>query len=367
MDTKIAIIAGTRPEIIKMSPIIRYCVENNIDYFVMHTGQHYSYNMEKLFYLDLGLGEPKFKLGITSKSPLLQSDHTGRMLIGIEDVIIKEKPNVVLVQGDTNTVLAASLCARKLVTSRFPVKLGHVEAGLRSYDRGMPEEINRIISDHISDYLFAPTETAKQNMLKESIPVENIHVTGNTIVDALNHNVKLAKERSNILEKLELEKNEFMLITSHRPENVDVKQKLQGIMDGLRNVYDEFKIPMIYPMHPRTKKMLEQFNMKVPDKIKVIDALGYMDFLQLLSSTKLVLTDSGGIQEEACVLKVPCVTMRENTERPETIEIKSNILTGTDPDKISDAAKVIIASNRNWNNPYGDGDTSEKIIKIVGE
>jgi UDP-N-acetylglucosamine 2-epimerase (non-hydrolysing) len=354
---KIAIILGTRPEIIKMAPVIRECKKQNRDYFILHTGQHYSYNLDKVFFQELQLPEPKYNLNVGSGS---HAEETGKMLIGIEKILLKEEPNIILVEGDTNTVLAGALAASKL-----HIKVGHVEAGLRSYDRGMPEEINRLLADHISDYLFAPTEKAKENLLREGVDENKIFVTGNTIVDAVYQNLEIARGKVDILNKRNLEKEEYFLITAHRQENVDVKERLKGILDGLKLVHNEFGLPIIYPIHPRTQKRINEFGLKMSEGIKLVEPLGFLEFLQLEANAKLVLTDSGGVQEETCILKVPCVTLRDNTERPETIDVGSNILAGTNQDKISNSVKFMLSKERNWMNPFGDGKSGRRIIKIL--
>jgi UDP-N-acetylglucosamine 2-epimerase (non-hydrolysing) len=362
----IAIIIGTRPEIIKMSSIIKECERRSIDYFILHTGQHYSYNMDKLFYEQLSLPTPDYTLNIKSKSPMLQSEHTGRMLIRIEEVLLKEKPDIVLVEGDTNTVLAGSICVSKLKTSpiNMNICLGHVEAGLRSYDRTMTEEINRLLSDHMSDYLFTPTKKAKENALEEGIEEKKIHITGNTIVDAVYENIENI-EKSDILDKLNLKKRNYFLVTSHRQENVDDKIKLKGIINGLEKLHNEFNVDIIYPMHPRTKKMIEKFKITISNSVRTIEPIGFFELLKLEANAKLILTDSGGLQEESCILKVPCVTLRENTERPETLDIGCNILAGTNPDKILECAKKMLTKKIMWENPFGKGDSGKKIIDII--
>ena len=354
---KIAIVLGTRPEIIKMSPIIRECEKQNLDYFILHTGQHYSYNLDKIFFEDLELPEAKYNLDVGSGS---HAEETGKMLIGIEKVIKEEKPDVVLVEGDTNTVLAGALAASKL-----HIRVGHVEAGLRSFDRTMPEEINRVLADHISDYLFAPTEKAKENLLREGIEKNKIFVTGNTIVDAVFQNLEIAKRKVSALNKLGLEKREYFLVTAHRQENVDIHDRLKGILDGLELVYNNFNSPIIYPIHPRTMKRIKEFRLEVPTGIRLIEPFGFFEFLQLEANAKLILTDSGGVQEETCILRVPCVTLRENTERPETLEVGSNVLTGINQNKILEGVKFMLNKNKNWNNPFGDGKAGNRIIKIL--
>ena len=354
---KISIILGTRPEIIKMSPIIRECEKQGRDYFILHTGQHYSYNLDKIFFEDLELPVAKYNLDVGSGT---HAEETGKMLIGIEKILLEEKPDVVQVEGDTNTVLAGALAASKL-----HIKVGHVEAGLRSYDRTMPEEINRLLADHVSDYLFAPTEKAKENLLTEDINENKIFVTGNTIVDAVYQNLEIVRRKTDIVSKLNLNPEGYFLVTAHRQENVDVKDRLKGILDGLELVYDEFNFPIIYPIHPRTRKRIKEFGLKVPNGIELIDPLGFLGFLQLEANTKLVLTDSGGVQEETCILKIPCVTLRDNTERPETLEVGSNILAGVNQNKIFRGVKTMLNKERNWSNPFGDGKAGEKIVEVI--
>jgi len=349
----IAIILGTRPEIIKMSPIIRECEARNLDYFILHTGQHYSYEMDRAFFEDLELPEPKYNLDVGSGT---HAEQTGRIMTGIERILLEEKPEIVLVQGDTNTVLAGALAASKL-----HIKVGHVEAGLRSYDRRMPEEINRIVADHISDVLFPPTETAKKNLIEEGIPEERIFVTGNTVVDAVEQNLAIARRKDDLLQQLGLTSKGFFLVTAHRAENVDTKQRLEGILQGLEAIQSEFSLPIIFPMHPRTAKMAQAFGLSL-DEIHVTEPLGYLDFLQLEANARLVLTDSGGLQEESCILGVPCVTLRDNTERPETVEVGANVLAGTDPDVMLSCARKMLAQGTSWANPFGDGRAGERIV-----
>ena len=354
---KIAIVLGTRPEIIKMSPIARELEKRHADYFILHTGQHYSYNLDKIFFEELELPLPKFNLDAGSGT---HAEETGKMLIGIEKILQREKTDVVLVEGDTNTVLAGALAANKL-----HIKVGHVEAGLRSKDRMMPEEINRILTDHLSDYLFAPTSVAKNNLLKEGINEDHIFITGNTIVDAVYQNLESAERKTDILNKLHASAQKYILVTAHRQENVDEKKKLQNIFEGLKLVFQEFNLPIFYPIHPRTMKRLKEFKVELPKEIAIIEPLGFLDFLQLEANAALVATDSGGVQEETCILKVPCVTLRENTERPETIDVGSNILVGTNPEKILKGARIMFERKRNWAVPFGDGTAGKKIIEII--
>lgn len=355
---RIAIVLGTRPEIIKMSPIVRECMRNGLDYFILHTGQHYSYNMDKVFFEQLELPEAEYNLDVGSG---LHGEQTGKILLGVEKILQKEKSDVVLVEGDTNTVLAGSLAATKL-----HIKTGHVEAGLRSYDRTMPEEINRVLTDHCSDYLFAPTEKSRQILLREDIPDGKIFVTGNTIVDAVYQNLSISEGKVNPLNDLELVRNRYFLVTAHRQENVDVKERFEGIINGLELIADEFGLPVVYPIHPRARKMMNHFGLKA-NGIELIEPVDYLSFLQLESKAKLVLTDSGGVQEETCILRVPCVTLRDNTERPETIEINSNVLVGTEPERIFEGVKLMLERKNNWRNPFGDGKAGKRIVEILSE
>jgi UDP-N-acetylglucosamine 2-epimerase (non-hydrolysing) len=355
---RIAIVLGTRPEIIKMSPVIRACERQNVEYFILHTGQHYSYTLDRVFFEQLGLPEAKYNLYVGSGS---HGEQTGKILSGVEQVLQKEQPDIVLVEGDTNTVLAGALAAAKL-----HIKVGHVEAGLRSYDRRMPEEINRVLTDHCSDYLFAPTENAKKILLGEGIPDEKIFVTGNTIVDAVYQNLDLANRQRSVLTDLELEPQEYFLVTAHRQENVDVNARFDGILTGLQRITTEYGLPVIYPIHPRARKMLRHFELK-PAGLELIEAVDYLSFLQLESQAKVVLTDSGGVQEETCILHVPCVTLRDNTERPETLKVGSNVLAGTDPAKILECTSLMIERDNEWANPFGDGTAGERIVEILKE
>lgn len=353
---KISIILGTRPEIIKMSPIIRECENQHLDYYILHTGQHYSFEMDKVFFNELKLPLPKYNLDVGSGP---HGKQTAKMLDGIENILLENNPDVILVQGDTNTVLAGSLAASKL-----KIKIGHVEAGLRSFDKNMPEEINRIITDHISDYLFAPTEKSKQYLQAEGINEDKIYITGNTVVDAVYQNLEISKENKNLLYEIGVEEKEYFLVTIHREENTDNQNRLTKILQELEILYNKYKLPVIFPAHPRTIKMIYEFNLKIPSGIKIIDPVGYLDFLQLEIGAKLILTDSGGIQEEACILGVPCITLRNNTERPETIEVGANIIAGIN-DNILELTNKMLCSSTEWINPFGDGKSSKKILSIL--
>ncbi len=355
---KIAIILGTRPEIIKFSPIIRECERLKLDYFILHTGQHYSYNMDKVFFEQLELPGAKHNLDVGSGT---HGQQTGKMLIGIEKTLKEEKPYVVLVEGDTNTVLAGALAAAKL-----NIAIGHVEAGLRSYYRQMPEEINRILADHCSDFLFAPTEKSKKTLRAEGIPKEKIFVTGNTIVDAVKQNLEIARAKTKVNDELGITAGNYFLTTVHRQENVDDEKRFRGIIEGLRMVQEEFGFPIVYPIHPRARKQLEIFQIEHAG-LRVIEPLDYLSFLLLEHNARLVLTDSGGVQEETCVLNVPCVTLRDNTERPETLDVGSNVLAGSTPAQILKKVDYMLNRNNVWKNPFGDGNAGMRIIQKLRE
>ncbi|MEM3713292.1 MAG: UDP-N-acetylglucosamine 2-epimerase (non-hydrolyzing) [Thermoproteota archaeon] len=353
---KIAVVLGTRPEIVKMSSIVRELENRKLNFFILNTGQHYSYNMNNVFFEQLRLPQPKYNLEVGSGT---HAEETGKMLMGIEKVLKEEKPDIILVEGDTNTVLAGALAACKL-----RIKIGHVEAGLRSYDREMPEEINRVLTDHVSDYLFTPTEKAKNNLLREGISEKKIFVTGNTIVDAVYQNIKLAEEKSSILEAIGVNGNDYFLVTIHRQENVDNIQRFRNILEGLKLLHREFDLPVIYPAHPRAKKRIQEYGLS-NDSLTMIEPLDYLSFLQLESKARLILTDSGGVQEEACILKVPCVTLRYNTERPETLDVGANVIAGTEPENILEKTRIMMERSKSWENPFGDGRSAERIVNII--
>jgi UDP-N-acetylglucosamine 2-epimerase (non-hydrolysing) len=311
--------------------------------------------MDRVFFEQLELPEASYNLDVGSGS---HGEQTGKMLGGVEKILQKEMPDVVLVEGDTNTVLAGALAAVKL-----GIKVGHVEAGLRSYDRRMPEEINRILADHCSDFLFAPTEKSREILLHEGISEKQVFMVGNTIVDAVTQNLEISKSKTQILDDLAIEKQKYFLATAHRQENVDDKERFTGIISGLKRVQREFGVPLIYPIHPRAEKRLKEFGLE-PEGLKLVEPLNYLAFLQLERNAALVLTDSGGVQEETCILGVPCVTLRDNTERPETMEVGSNILAGTRPERILEVTRTI-CGRKGWVNPFGDGKTGGRIVNIL--
>ena len=356
MTAGIAVVLGTRPEIVKMTPVIRALDSRNIDYFVIHTGQHYSYSLDRVFFEQLELEPPAYNIEAGSATHGVQ---TARILEGVEEILIARKPETVLVQGDTNSVLAGALAAAKL-----HIRVGHVEAGLRSYDRHMPEEVNRVLADHCSDYLFAPTENAVKILLGEGIPENMVYLTGNTVVDALYQNIEIARRTSSILAELELQPARYFLVTAHRQENVDNPERFASILDGLDRVAGFYHQPLIYPVHPHARAKIKEFGLETPN-LKLIDPVDYFDSLILQNYARCVLTDSGGIQEEACILGVPCVTLRDNTERPETLEVGANMVAGTDAENILECVRLTFEYERRWNNPFGDGTAGEKIVDII--
>lgn len=354
---EITIVLGTRPEIIKLSPVIHECERRDIAYTMIHTGQHYSDALDSVFFHQLELPTPDHHLGVGSKP---HGEQTGEMLAGIESVLVEETPDTVLVQGDTNSVLAGAIA-----TSKLDPALGHVEAGLRSFDREMPEETNRVVTDHVADHLFAPTEQSKRYLLTENLPESRITVTGNTIVDALHRNQELAKEKSTVLSTLDVEDDEFFLMTAHRAENVDDPSRFKSLLQGANASAVKHDKEVIYPIHPRADARLDEFGLKVPDRIRLVDPLDYLDFLRMETAAALILTDSGGIQEEACVLGVPCVTLRDSTERPETVSAGANELSGYASEAIVASVDHMIHSDRDWENPFGNGTASQQIIRVV--
>jgi len=360
LEDKIGIVVGTRPSIIKMSPLIKELEKMRQDYLLIHTGQHYSKNMTESFFEELGLPEPDYICEAVRKCTL-HGEQTAEMLVFVENVLLKEKPKVLLVGGDANTNLAAALAARKL-----HVKVGHVEAGLRSYNWNMPEEHNRVMIDHISEYLFAPSKESKKILNKDGVRGE-IFVVGSTIVDAVDQNLERARKRSNILENLKLDN--YFLMTIHREENVDIKSKLKNVLCSIEEITERYMSPIIFPIHPRTKNRLREFNLlrrakKIRD-LKLVNPISYLDFLLLTSKARLVLTDSGGVQQEACILHTPCVTLRNETEWTETLEIGANITTGTSPSKILKGIKKMLNVDKTWGNPFGSKGTAKRILEIL--
>ncbi|MBN1109914.1 MAG: UDP-N-acetylglucosamine 2-epimerase (non-hydrolyzing) [Methanomassiliicoccales archaeon] len=355
---RFSLVLGTRPEIVKMAPVVRQLQLCGEDFELVHTGQHYSYDMDQVFFQDLRLPRPTVNLEVGSGPHGAQ---TGRMLVGLEAHFLRSRPDMVLVQGDTNTVLAGALAAAKM---NIPV--GHVEAGLRSFDRRMPEEINRVLVDHISDLLFTPTETSAQNLEREGV-TKGVHVTGNTIVDAVRQNLRLAEERDDVLRGLGLSSGGYVLTTMHRQENVDSPSRMANVLRALGQVAGETGLDVVWPVHPRTRKNLDNFQLKVPQRVRVIEPLGFLQFLQLEARAALALTDSGGLQEECCILGVPCVTLRDSTERPETVRVGANVVVGTEPERVLEGVRRMLGSQRDWACPLGQEGAGARIVTICRE
>lgn len=346
---------GTRPEIMKLAPVIRECVDKGIKFFVIHTNQHFTENMSKVFFRELKLSMPKYNLGINSVD---HGEMVGRILIKTEKILKKEKPDWVLVQGDTNTVMAGAFIAQRL-----GIKVGHIEAGQRSYDRSMPEEINRIVADHVSDILYCPTKLQASIVLKEGIDKKKVYVTGNTVVDSVIQSLTIAEKKQKYKH---YEKENYFLLTLHRPSNVDDKVIFIRIIKTLEELAAKHGVTIYFPVHPRTKKQMRKHNIKINNnKIKIMDPVGYLEMLMIMKNARLILTDSGGLQEEACILRVPCVTLRDNTERPETLDVGSNILVGSSKRRIISGVERMLKIKKNWKQPFGNGKAAKKIVDII--
>jgi len=348
---KIASIIGTRPNFIKAA-LVSSEVRKEFKEVLIHTGQHYDYEMDKIFFDELNIPTPDYHLGVGSGS---HSYQTGEMLKRIEEVLIKEEPDIVLVYGDTNSTLAGALAAVKL-----HIKVGHVEAGLRSFDRRMPEEINRILTDHCSDLLFCPTKTAVENLKREGI-TRGVYLTGDVMVDTLKENINIAEKKSKVLKKLDLQRKSYYLATVHRAENTDNFNRLKNIVDAFCKIEN-----LVFPCHPRTERSLKKFGLwdMLQSTVNIIKPVGYLDMLVLEKNAYKILTDSGGVQKEAYILKVPCVTLRENTEWVETVEDGWNVLIGADREMI---IKMIKEFNPNGEqrNVFGVGKASKNIAEII--
>jgi UDP-N-acetylglucosamine 2-epimerase (non-hydrolysing) len=353
---KIAFVLGTRPEIIKLYPLIKDCIDRGISYIILHTNQHYDVNMDEVFFKQLGLPEPTYALGVGSGT---QGVQLGKMLVGIENVFQHERPDLVVVQGDTNTVLAGTLMA-----SRQHIPIAHVEAGLRSYDRTMPEEVNRIMVDGVADYLFCPTTIQRDILLSENVSASKIFVTGNTVVDAVYHFVELAEQTSRVLARHKLKSGDYFLLTCHRPDNTDNESRFTEILDGVSRTAVKEKVQCIFPMHPRTNKY-RSIVANYPDIIAV-DPLDYFDSLLLQKHAKMIFTDSGGVQEESCILKKLTVILRKNTERPETTMVGgAMLLSEISSENIQRCYQELVCREVFWRNPFGDGNAAKKIMDII--
>jgi UDP-N-acetylglucosamine 2-epimerase (non-hydrolysing) len=351
----VCIILGTRPEIIKFFPIIKELEINKISYFVIHTNQHYDFRMDGIFFNELKLKPKIINLNILAKT---HGEFTGKAIIKIEKTLIKNKPKLVMVQGDTNSAMAGAIAAVKL-----HIDVYHIEAGLRSYDIRQPEEYNRKIIDHISSYLFAPSKYNVKTLLSENINNNKIYLTGNTSVDAIKYIIK------GINQEPEFKKGTYLLVTIHRQENVDSKERLTGIIAGITEISKRYFIPIVIPLHPRTEKRIKEFSLsdKIndPDIFKILSPLGIYEMISLEKNAKLILTDSGGIIEEACTLNIPSVSLRNFSDRPEAIQVGASILGGTESNTIITAAIKMFNVKTNWINPFGRGNAGKNIVKII--
>lgn len=347
---KLLTVVGARPQFIKAAPVSRELRKVHREILV-HTGQHYDYQMSEVFFKELDIPAPDYNLEVGSGSHGVQ---TGQMMIRLEEVVLKERPDCVLVYGDTNSTLAGALVASKL---HIPV--AHVEAGLRSFNKAMPEEINRVLTDHVSDLLFAPTDTATKNLAKEGI-TKGVHQVGDVMHDAVLYNFKIAEEKSDILKKLSLDPQKYLLATIHRASNTDDKDQLGAIIHGFSGIGEK----IVFPLHPRTQGKIKELglseSLRQAKNVHVIDPVGYLDMLILEKNARLILTDSGGVQKEAYFFKVPCITLREETEWVETVESGWNCLL----QKYENLAVLVKQRNAPLEHPnlYGNGDSAEKIL-----
>ncbi|WP_282570268.1 non-hydrolyzing UDP-N-acetylglucosamine 2-epimerase [Methanoculleus sp. 7T] len=349
---KIVSIVGARPQFIKCAPVSRELRKEH-DEILVHTGQHYDHGMSEVFFEELSIPKPDYNLGIGSGT---HGRQTGAMLGAIEDVLQKEDPGLVLVYGDTNSTLAGALAAAKL-----HVSVAHVEAGLRSFDRRMPEEVNRVLTDHCSDILFCPTKTAVANLAAEGI-TEGVHLVGDVMADAMDYNRAIAEKRSRILEDVGVRPGEYLVVTVHRPSNTDSPVNMTAILGALV----EAGMPAVFPVHPRTRKYLEQYGLlaNLPENVRVTEPLGYLDMVRLMAHAEKILTDSGGVQKEAYMLGVPCITLRENTEWVETVEAGWNVLVGADREEIVSMVRGFAPAG---DQPplFGDGRAAAEIVNII--
>ncbi|MDZ7336921.1 MAG: UDP-N-acetylglucosamine 2-epimerase (non-hydrolyzing) [candidate division KSB1 bacterium] len=359
---KLILVAGARPNFMKVAPIWKRLREHPKEFtpIFVHTGQHYDTEMSTVFLAELGLPEPDYYLGVGSGS---HAEQTAAVMKAFERVVEKERPDLVVAVGDVNSTLAAALVAAKLC-----VPVAHVEAGLRSFDRTMPEEINRILTDHLCELLFTTCEDGNANLRAEGIAEDKIHFVGNTMVESLLNFMPVA-ERSEIGTRLGVKAGEFCAVTLHRPSNVDRKESLSGLMWALEEIAE--RLPVVFPAHPRTQARLREFGLWPPPSERggliITDPVGYTDFLWLEAHARLVITDSGGVQEETTILGVPCLTVRENTERPITISVGTNTLVGTDPKRLLAEAERVLAGNGRPSAvpPLWDGAVSERIEDVL--
>ena len=354
---RVLAVAGARPNFMKIAPLMRELgARPCFEHFLVHTGQHYDDAMSESFFRDLGIREPDVNLGVGSGS---HAEQTGHVLIKLEALLLELRPRAVLVVGDVNSTLAATLAAVKL---HIPV--AHVEAGLRSGDREMPEEINRILTDAVSTWLFTTEEAGRMNLEREGVAPERIHLVGNVMIDSVLANLERARARDT-LARLELEPGEYALLTLHRPSNVDDPAKLRMLFDALETIHRA--IPIVFPVHPRTTAAIEDRLAGLRPELRLTEPLGYLDFLSLMADARLVLTDSGGVQEETTALGVPCLTLRENTERPVTVSEGTNTIVGGDPEKIvNEARRILAGQGKKGRVPHlWDGRAAARIVDVL--
>jgi UDP-N-acetylglucosamine 2-epimerase (non-hydrolysing) len=360
MTRKVTAVVGARPNYMKVAPIWRAMEKRGrFTRSLVHTGQHYDENMSKVFFDDLRLPKPDVYLGVGSGP---HGEQTAKVMIELEKVFSKGAPDLLVVVGDVNSTMAGALVAVKM-----GIPVAHVEAGLRSFDRTMPEEINRMVTDIIADLLFTTEPSAEKNLRNEGVDRSKIHFVGNVMIDSL-HFYRPMAEKSTILDDLSLEPLRYGLVTLHRPSNVDDPEGLRAIL----GVFDELgsACPLVFPAHPRTRKIMDANKLRVHEKrLKILDPIGYLDFVKLMMHARLVLTDSGGIQEETTVLGIPCLTIRENTERPITVEIGTNHLVGVSPEAILEEARAVLAGRVEPGRipELWDGKASERIVEIIDE
>jgi len=347
-------VVGARPNFIKLAPLHKP-LTRSFKHVIVHTGQHYDYEMSRVFFEHLEIPEPNYNLEVGSGT---QGYQLGEMMKRVEEVLLKEKPGLVMVYGDTNSTLSGALATAKL---RIPV--AHIEAGVRSHDMNMPEEANRVLTDHVSQYLFAPTQIAVDNLKRDHVQGK-IHLSGDVMVDLLKDTIQISEERSRILGNLELESKMYVLVTAHRAENTDIEQRLTRIVKAITKI-DE---TIVFPVHPRTKKSLQEFKLygriQSLSNVKLIEPLGYLDFLNLERNAKKIITDSGGVQKEAYLLGIPCVTLRDRTEWVETVRDGWNILVDVDVDAIVNAVKKF-NPEKPRQQIFGEGKASQKIVRIL--
>ncbi|HEX5359120.1 MAG TPA: UDP-N-acetylglucosamine 2-epimerase (non-hydrolyzing) [Candidatus Nitrosotalea sp.] len=355
MSLKYMIVLGIRPDIINLYPLVKEISRRKGNCTIVHTGQHYSYFFDKLFFEQLKFPKPDYHLKVGSGT---QAQQMAALVERFEKVLLKEKPDLVFSFSDANPALSG------IVASKMGIKVAHLEAGMRSYDWRMPEEKNRRLMDSISDYLFTPTSGTRRNLLEEGIPSHRIFQIGKPIWDVL-HLFRRQIDENNIMEKLGVERDGYFLVTAHRPENVGVKTPLKNILGTLETIYKKYGKRVIFPIHPRSRASIKSFGLKVPEGTTLMDPLGFLEFSKLEKNAFCCVTDSGTVQEDACIFKVPCVTMRISTERAETVEIGSNIVAGLNKKHILESVDIMVNKKRNWKHPYGTPDSAKKTIDVL--